>query len=225
MKKQLVVLLSITLALVLLTTVVSAKGLTGKGIKLGLNLANFGGSDADIMDGKKMRMGLAGGGFITYSFSDMWAIQPEILYTMKGAKYEGTEVIPISATQSVNADYKVTIKMDYLEIPVLLKLMIPSQSGFKPCLMAGPALGIKMSSKEKAEVTVLGVSASTETDMTDVKSTDFGLVFGAGFGYEVGGGAITFDARYELGMSTIDNSSNAGDIKNNAISFFVGYSF
>ena len=220
MKKQLVVLLSITLALVLLTTVVSAKGLTGKGIKLGLNLANFGGSDADFMDGKKMRMGLAFGGFITYSFSDMWAFQPELLYTMKGAKYESSGTIAGIAWSD-----KSTIKVDYLEIPVLLKLMIPSQSAFKPSIFAGPALGIKMSAKIHDVLTVGGDETKTDEDITDAKSTDFGLVFGAGFGYEVGKGAITFDARYDLGLSTIDNSSSAGDIKNNVISFFVGYSF
>ena len=62
-----------------------------------------------------------------------------------------------------------------------------------------------------------------------MKSTDFGLVIGAGvdFGLGVPGtGKITLDVRYSLGLSTIaDVEGEEVDIKNGAFSLMVGFSF
>jgi len=64
-----------------------------------------------------------------------------------------------------------------------------------------------------------------EEDIDDVKSTDFGLVFGGGFDYEMGEGFLTFDARYALGLTSLDDSDLEEDIKNTGIMFMVGYGF
>ena len=55
--------------------------------------------------------------------------------------------------------------------------------------------------------------------MQNVKSTDFGSVLG--FGLNVG--PIYVDVRYNMGLSTIDDSANPDDIKNRVISFNVGF--
>jgi serine/threonine-protein kinase len=55
----------------------------------------------------------------------------------------------------------------------------------------------------------------------DVKIMDFGLIFGAGVEF----GKITVDARYNLGLTTIDDSEEEADVKNSVISIMVGYSF
>jgi len=179
-------------------------GITGKGIKVGLNLANFTGEDADPPAGvdKKMRMGLAVGGFITYSFNEILAVQPEVLFSMKGAKYE--------ADGSTS-----TTKLSYIEIPVLAKLMLATQSNMKPNFFIGPSLGILMSAKAE------------DVDIKDdVKSTDFGFVMGAGVNMNmVSGSAITFDARYTMGLTSLDNTDADAKIKNGVISVFAGYSF
>ena len=89
-----------------------AKGLIGKGIKAGVALGSISGSDADPGDGadKKMLLGFGGGAFVTYGFTPMFAIQPELLYMMKGVKYQATE-----------GDAEETIKASYIEIPILLR--------------------------------------------------------------------------------------------------------
>ena len=68
--------------------------LTG-GVKAGINIANVSGDDVENADSK---LGLIGGGFLTYKISDMFAIQPELLFTMKGSKSKETDAIGTSET-------------------------------------------------------------------------------------------------------------------------------
>jgi hypothetical protein len=180
------------------------------GPKAGLNIANLSGDDVEDTDSKT---GFAGGVFFMYKFSDMFAIQPEAYYSMKGATqketFEGTTV-----------DF--TFTLDYIEVPLLFKLLIPIQgSSINPAIFAGPAVGFKTTSKVKIEAG----GESYEEDVEDVKSTDFGLVFGGGLGFPVGGNELGFDVRYILGLATIDDSAEAADVKNGVINFNVYFGF
>lgn len=214
--------LMVVLSVLLLATAVLAqdegKGLTAKGFKAGVNIANITGSDVDdFMDvlsyfagaslSNKTLMGFSFGGFVTYNFSPTVALQPELLYSMKG--------FTITAE---GEDEDVDVKMDYIEIPVLFKFMFGKGTA-KPYLFAGPSLGILVSSKMK--------SGGESVDAKDLwKTTDVGVVFGGGVGFPLGQGALSLDGRYTMGVT---NTPDAGDadinIKNSNISFMVGYGF
>ena len=212
MKKILLIALVIVIASFATAMSQGKTGITEKGFKIGLNMSKYTGSDAT---NTKTKSGLVLGGYITYSLSDIFALQPELQYTMKGAKGE-----------FYSAEYDITIdltdKLNYLEIPILAKFFVNTRSSVKPSFYAGPAISFLMSAKEKGEAQ--GVSA--EVDIKDyIKSTDFGLIFGAGTDFLAGSGRITFDIRYEMGLSSIDDVSNAADIKNSNLSLMVGYGF
>ena len=65
--------------------------------KVGMNMSNFtGDSDTD------MRVGFNVGVGMEYQFTDMWSIQPSLMFTQKGAKQDEVKMNPM-----------------YLEIPVL----------------------------------------------------------------------------------------------------------
>lgn len=208
MKRLVVTMFAIVLMFTLCSSSVFAGGLTGKGLKAGLNFANLHGDDVEDLDSK---MGFCAGGFITYSINDMFAIQPEVLFTMKGAKQE---------EEVWGETLKVTMSLNYLEIPVLAKLSIPSQGSFVPNLFVGPYLAIKLTGKAKVEY----AGESEEEDIEDLKGTDFGLVFGAGVDFVLGSSKVTVDARYTLGLTTIDASEGEADVKNGVFSLMVGYS-
>jgi hypothetical protein len=186
-------------------------GITGKGIKLGLNMANLTGSD---VQNTKIKMGLAAGGFITYSINDLFAIQPEVLYMMKGAKSDVT-VNGVTSTQS--------LKLNYIEIPILVKVLLSGGGNFKPNFYAGPAIGILMSAKAE------------DLDVkSNYKSSNIGLVGGVGADYLMGTGTgkITFDLRYTVGLGTIAKTQTiplVGEVKPKVktadITFLVGYGF
>jgi opacity protein-like surface antigen len=220
MKRLTVTLFAIVL-LFSMSSLASAQGLTGYGIKAGLNLANISEDWSDDWEGveKKMKTGFSVGGFITYSINEMFAIQPEALYTMKGAKWEWAD-----------EGWQDEEKLAYLEIPVLAKFTIPTQGNIAPNLFVGPALGILLSAKYYEEWD----SESEERDIKDdMKSTDFGLAFGAGVEIGMPHSAITIDGRYTLGLTNTcepytdpeTGEETECDEKNGVISFMVGYSF
>lgn len=212
MKRTIKVMLIGAVALMLLLPNSSlAKRITG-GLKIGMNSANLHGEamkelEEELGEELKSKLGLCAGGFIRFNISETFAIQPEILYTMKGAKFEATIF-----------DETMTFKMNlsYLEIPVLVKLMIPTLSGVKPSLFAGPTLAIKLSGKTKLEY----AGETEEEDIEEMKDTDFGLIIGAGVDF----GRLTVDLRYVLGLTEISEEAEE-ETKNGVISLLVGYSF
>jgi hypothetical protein len=211
-KKLLVTVLAMAALIALAYAPVQAATKLQAGLKAGLGLADIWGSDADsVFEGASpgTKVGFCGGGFLAIDAIEKVRIQPEILYVMKGAK----------ATIS-GVDVKT--KLDYLEIPVLVKWMIPTQSKISPNLFAGPAIAIRTSAKAEGEQGGVAV----EFDIKDsVKAIDFGVVLGGGVDVKAGKGNATFDVRYTLGLSSFDDSSEKLDIKNGVISAMVGYSF
>ena len=183
-----------------------ASGITGKGIKLGLNYTNATG--ADVKDAKAV-LGLAAGGFMTYSFTDMWAVQPEILYSQKGYKYEAS-IFGITVASSVATTY--------LDIPILARLNIPTEGTVKPFIVLGPSIGILLSAKAKASIA--GITVGTADIKADSASTDMGLVVGAG----VQSGTMTYDLRYQMGLSALDKDGKA-KAYNSVISILFGWMF
>jgi hypothetical protein len=188
------------------------------GVKAGLNMANLSGDD---IQNTKIKMGAIGGAYLCYNINEFFGIQPEVLFTMKGA-----------ADNTAGSDAK--LKFSYIEIPLLFKVNLPTEGKIKPNIYAGPALGFLMSAKAEA--------GGQSIDVKDgVKSTNFGLVAGAGVGYEMEKGLIFLEARYEIGLSTIANdktntvfgdeetpsstTTTTPDIKTSDISIMVGYGF
>ncbi len=185
------------------------------GFKIGVCSANLYGEGMDMGDflseDLKSKWGYCVGGFVTYKLNDMFAVQPEVLYTMKGAKYKeeiGGEIL------------KVWINLTYLEIPVLAKITVPTLGVFKPTLFAGPAVAIKLSGKVKAEYE----GTTIEEDFENTKGIDFGFVVGAGIDLGFGVGKLALDLRYTLGLTTISEFEN-DDVKNGVFALMAGFSF
>ena len=187
------------------------------GVKGGLNIADIGGSDVDSLSlgPIETKTGFIAGAFVEFMISDIFAIQPEVLYSQKGIKID-----------SSGADLK--LKVDYIEIPVLLKINIPIEgSKVHPNVYAGPAVAFESSCKFAGS----SGSVSAEVDCDDPQlgimttSTDFGLTFGGGLSFEVGGAEVGVDVRYTLGLTSIDDDDDPWDLKNKVISIMgtVGF--
>ncbi|MFH1374115.1 MAG: porin family protein [bacterium] len=188
-------------------TASSAQNRIETGVKAGVNFANrFG--DIHPQDWKT---GFCGGGFVAFYVNDIFAIQPEVLFSMKGSKW---------TRPSTFGDERITVKLNYWEIPVLAKLALPTQSTIRFTLFAGPSLGIKLSAKARVES-----PAGTKTeDIEEIKKTEFGVAFGVGVDLRRGKNTLTFDVRYTHGLTTIDEYNMCED-KNKVVSLMVGYAF
>jgi hypothetical protein len=211
-KKMRITRIRICLAMVLiLISSVSAMAIeiSGVGVKAGMNFARLSGIDVD--QNWKYRMAIVGGAFFTLKFNDVLAIQPEILYSQKGPKWDA----PLEGVAFVG-----TVKLDYLEIPVLVKIFIPvgANAAIRPNLFVGPYMAFKMSARLK----YTWGSTSEDRTIDGIKSTDLGYVLGGGLDFVVGKGKITLDVRYGMSFSTISTDSTE---KNQSISAMIGYSF
>lgn len=186
------------LLLVTLTASVFAGEVIGKGVKGGLNFANLSGEDVD--NDMEMKMGIALGGFLTYKINDNLAIQPEIYYTQKGSYFE-------------ESGYEVTYTYNYIEIPILFKVPVSQFS-----LFAGPALSYNLD----AEVEVDSDWDSGSGKIEDNRDTLLEFVLGAEININEN---ILLDARYDMGLSSNDNSTEGFAVHNRVFSIMAGYRF
>ncbi|MDH4220984.1 MAG: PorT family protein [Candidatus Aminicenantes bacterium] len=213
MKKTTKAFLIGALALVLLLPGTSlAKGIKA-GFKIGMNNANLFGEQAkqleqDIGYELKSKWGFCAGGFIQFNLGKVLAIQPEFQYTMKGARMK---------EEILGETFKLAVDLSFLEVPVLVKFMIPTPGSVKPSLFVGPSIAIKLSAKTKIEY----AGQTDEEDVSDdMEDTEFGLIIGGGLDF----GKLMFDVRYSLGLSTLSKYEGE-EIKNGVISLKVGFSF
>ena len=180
------------------------------GLKGGWNIANMHVSGVDLEGELSSITGYCAGGFVSVGVAEMLAIQPEIFYTRKGAQYE-QEGPDVFATWTMN--------YDYLEVPVLAKLSMPTRGAIKPNLFAGPYMAFHVGAEAKIEWN----GQTMEEDIEDVRDPDVGLVVGAGV--DLGTGSLTADARYVLGLTDISPEAEEGNMYNRVISFMLGFSF
>jgi hypothetical protein len=168
------------------------------GAKAGLNLANVGG-DIDENEGI---VGFHIGGVAEISISEKFSIQPELLFSAQGTKFE-------------EGDGKLTMKLNYINIPVMAKYYVAD--GFS--LEAGPQIGILASAKAKYEI---GGESESEDIKDNFESLDLGLNFGLGYKLDSG---LNFAARYNLGLSNLAKDSGNEKINNGVFQLSVGYMF
>ena len=178
------------------------------GIKAGGNMARITGADTqDISDTLKSKVGFVGGVFLAFNFGRIVTIQWEALYTMKGATFEYTDL---------EDTYTEKLYGDYIEVPLLLKLKIPTP-GIQPFVFAGPSVGFKLSEKHETD----GVPWTA----TLFKNNDYGAIFGAGLNL---GRSFMLDVRYSLGLQKVMNMIEGDiqpDTKNGVWSATIGIAF
>jgi len=163
------------------------------GIKGGANIANVNGDFVDGISDWKSTVGFCGGIFLELNFGRVLTIQPEVLYTMKGAD------------SGVGK-----LKFDYLEIPILLKIRIPTGS-IHPFVFAGPAFGFSL------RAIVEGIK------IEDMPKSDYSAVLGGGLQL---GRLIHIDARYTMGLQKLAIPDlGTIDLKNGVISATIGLAF
>jgi len=237
MKRTLAILAVAALALLTGEAAAQGTGLIGKGFKVGLGMYKFTGDDVE-MDFSEIlpdastaspdsRVGFAAGGYVTIGLGPRLALQPELLYVQKGAKYSLSYYEGLIGDR-VDAD--LTFKLDYLDLPVLFKYLFAGGGAAKPSLYLGPVMALKMSSNLQVEVSAPGYGSNElEVEFEDVKSLDFGAVVGAGLDVAVGEGSLVFDVRYTVGLSEWPDANEVDvtdtSVKNSGFLVTAGYGF
>lgn len=186
------------------------------GLLGGVNFATLSGEDVEDLTTKTA---FFGGAFFELALSPNFAIVPEVLYTMKGAKDDSEPGV------------EAKVNVDMIEVPVLVKVMFPAENGgawaLRPHLYAGPAIAFKTSCKYSGTEGSVSVDIACEEFEQEfgfkVKDIDFSAVFGAGLDF----GDLTIGARYDLGLVKLSELSDGTmeDVKSRVFSIYAGYGF
>ncbi|MBK9720156.1 MAG: PorT family protein [Saprospiraceae bacterium] len=163
------------------------------GIKAGLNLYNVSSDDNSEYDSKAgIHVGLIG----HVHLKDHFALQPEIIYSVQGAK-----------SSEANSDDK--INLGYINIPVLFQYMF--DNGFR--IQAGPQLGILVNAKAESNNISIDIK-------DDLKAIEFAIAAGLSYVHPPTGFGV--DVRYNIGLTNI-NDTDIVKVKNNGLQIGVFY--
>lgn len=183
-----------TLSLLFIGNEVTAQH-TNIGIKGGLNAFTIKSDNSTNVETKLgYHIGLIG----HIHISDQFALQPELVYSVQGARY------------TVSGE-DVNLNLNYLNIPLLFQYMF--DNGFR--LQAGPQLGFLVSAKTEVNDNTTDVNDSFE-------KMDIGLGLGASYVNPVSNFGV--DARYNVGLTNINDNSSV-DAFNRGFQVGVFYLF
>jgi len=170
------------------------------GPKVGVNFASLTGDDADMLnlDG---RTSLHFGAAVNIGISELFAVQPEVVYSAQGFTLEEMGI-------------EGTGKLDYINIPVLADFTIIEGLS----LQGGPQIGINITDEFEVD---------GETESLDAESTDIGAAIGAQYRSPLG---LFVQARYTIGFSNVagddeDIDGSDVDLKNGVFGVSVGWFF
>ena len=165
------------------------------GPKIGLNVS-------DLTDeGYGPRVGMNVGIFAQYRFNSSWAVQPEILYSMQGAR-----------TTNMDGGPNRTEKIDYISVPILAKFYATHRLSFG----IGPQVAFRVKADNGGGTYGNGVTFKDRT-----KPVELAAAVGVAYDFPIG---IVLDARYTIGVTKAVKTLYTNQ-HNSVFQFSVGYKF
>lgn len=153
------------------------------GVKGGANFSNLYNDD---VDDNNVLTSFNAGVYATLPLTDFMAIQPEVLYSRKGA-----EMVYNNAFVSGTAKFK----LNYIEVPVLLKVNLAKNLS----VHAGPYFSYLVDAQITNETDSGSFDFEETYDNDDFNKFDAGLAAGIGLDFDKFGIGV----RYNYGLSTV----------------------
>lgn len=176
--------------------------------KVGLNIACL--TDED---NATSRIGFTGGAELGYQATKKFAITGALMYSMQGAKSDFDE-------------YNGTLKLDYINIPILANVYVVKGLALKAGIQPGFCINKKVS--------VGGISIDIDEAFKQadtnykINTVDFSIPIGLSYEYN----GLVIDARYNLGVTKVADGyiENEGikmrsDDRHSVFQFTLGYKF
>lgn len=215
----------------------NAQGDLKFGIKGGATFSSF--SNGQPHTGSKS--GFTLGAYGHYPFSDLLGILVEASYFQQGGSFvRFKDETRFGADQDFFTKNVTSSQITFhnIEVPVLLRVSIPTSSDLKPLFFAGPSVGINVKASEKYERTGeldngVYVTASGNRSVTSQYSMyQFGANAGLGVEMPLGDHTLSVDARYRYGINSVKKAYSYIDfygvsekLYTNSLVFTVGFGF
>ena len=177
------------------------------GVKGGFNMSNLYQSEADD---NNVIYGFNAGVYATLPISDFIAIQPEILYTTKGAELDYNNAF---------VDGNAKFKLNYIEVPLLVRVNITKNFN----VHAGGYASYLVSSKVTGDG---DIDFDEAVDTDDLNKFDAGIAAGIGVDFN----PISVGLRYNYGLTTVGKERTVAgttytfpDAKNSNLTLYLSY--
>jgi hypothetical protein len=179
--------------------------------------------------------------FYSFQLGKNFNLQPEIYLSYYTYDYAG---IVFAGTLISRKELRFYDNLRYLEIPVLLKYRIPLKGDLRPVVVAGGYAAFRLSQQVPAD-DALQLSTDWWAEYQGPLNRDYagvegGLVLGIGIEHGSGNTKLSFDVRFNIGLSTLAKIFSSFPTRNelgvyllpydysqrnHSMSFMVGLSF
>lgn len=209
------------------------------GFKAGFNLAQH---YAPMPEGNEfqvetaLRPGAAAGFWMDLRVLPHFAVGYEALYTMKGSRERITVLEMDGETLAKPAVMNVRYDLDYLEIPVLLKVRTLETGKLALEGIVGTAMALKLLSRHHLEGIVYlpdgdgfaEFPLTEDSDLSEVNMFDYSMVYGAALRYS-GKVKLSAELRFTLGWDYLRlptfSLSEPVELRNQTYSALLGIQF
>lgn len=180
------------------------------GVKAGMNVSSL--SSEEGLSDQGSKIGFNAGVFMNAPLAEKFSIQPELMYSQMGDKYNQT----IAGTT-----YARSRNLDYVALPVMF------QYNATPAfyLEAGPEFGLLVGAKNKfTNESTNNTIAESSNYKDDLNGFNVGIGLGAGYYFTPN---VGLTARYVAGLTDIakDRPSGSDSVKNNVFQVGLAYKF
>jgi hypothetical protein len=161
------------------------------GVVAGASLSTFTG---DLATDAKNNTGFLAGAFVRVGALG-FAVQPGVFYVTKGAKFDDV------------GQGSGSTKLDYIEIPVVIRLSLPMHL----YVGAGLAIGFKLGCKVSLDTSSSSQDCAAATATTPgPKSTEYSGIAEAGINF----GKFSLGGRADVGISNAEAAINSNNVSN-----------
>jgi hypothetical protein len=162
------------------------------GVKGGIAMGNLFGDAVGNVD---PRWGVSAGAFAEFPMGDVFSLQPEVLYTQKGAHQRG--VIDVGDGPELGTG---SWRYAYIDLALLVRLRVPREGTNSLSFFLGPMYSQLVSAR------VVSSELGVDRDIEDfTKGSDVGGAIGLMVELGDGPRRILFDLRYTAGTSEFDD--------------------
>lgn len=218
------------------------------GARTGINIPALNGNNEQTGE-YNSRLDIYGGLFVNFRINSSLYLQPEVNFSPQGGKRKGMQPVPPDVIRKLNlvpgttlyANIKSTILLNYIEIPVLVKLILGEKFRYYEYL--GPYIAflteaktirsgysqLFLDSKGVIPLMVNGspssLSFNNETDInSNVKTINTGFQGGLGLEYPLGPGIIFLEGRAIIGVTNIQTHPGSyGRNQTSSLAFTAGF--
>jgi hypothetical protein len=219
------------------------------GAKGGISIPQLKGNN-DNSRGYTSRLDVYGGLLVNIPIGSGLSLQPEVVYSPQGGQRKGMQEVSSDALSglslppgmSIYANFKAVTMLNYLEIPVLLKLTGGERLKYFACL--GPHIAFLLEARTRTSgSSLLYADAGGTTPLSEngsalppmdfsgttsiresIKEVNAGLQGGLGLQYPFGNGSVFLEGRAIIGLTNIQTHPEVdGHNKTGSLAVALGY--